>query len=120
MRENHEDKILICEECGNEFIFPGIIKIEDVEKENVEEMKKLFKKREMLEEWIEKLKTKNFNSDIESLKKELKYYETKIIQLSDSFSREAFVYYGIEMDPTRCKDCIIKIDSKKMSKKIWK
>ncbi len=114
MYTDFEDKILICETCGEEFIFPGKIMREDVIGLDVKEVEKLFTKRDSLEKKIRMLRDKGFFISKKD-EDELKYYKKEIIEHSNGFSREAYNYYGDNTDPCDCGQCIMKTVSQHKS-----
>lgn len=98
-----EDKILVCKDCGKEFVFPAKITVTELSREISEETaQKLLNKRDMLS------MTLNLMEEVEEkkvLSKQLYTVESAIVELSSGNTQEAYQFRGFTNDPSRCLKC---------------
>lgn len=99
----NQDKIIICKDCGKEFVFPAIITVEELSKRISEEVaEQLFHKRDTL---LTALAPLDDEEERRVLTEQFYKVESTIVQLSTGNTQEAYQFRGFTKEPARCLKC---------------
>lgn len=99
------DIMITCKDCGESFLFPGEITVQDLVAQGTDELKAQL----LLELRDQALKDMVQQDILEERRQALqrRYYaiEQIIVKESNGYSQEAFTARGFQTRPTRCPEC---------------